>query len=186
MYKPNLSKEEVRLCFYRSLCVGIFVVLSLFLVHIFDDNLWMVSLAATGFIAFAFPTAQAVKTRVILGGYLIACVVGIGCAMLLLIWENAHTAKLLLCGLAIFITTFVMTLLDVEHPPAAALSIGVVAAVHPVSLALASFGCVVVLCVIKMPIARMVLKEKKNKQNEKNDEQNTNIESQNQNKNDEK
>ncbi len=164
MYKPDLSKAEIRLCFLRSLCVGVFVVLSLLLVHIFDNNVWMVSLAATGFIAFAFPKAESVRTRVILGGYLSACIAGMGCALLLMIWDDSYIAKLLMCGLAIFITTFAMTVLDFEHPPAAALSIGIVISIHPFSLAIASFGCVVVLCLIKMPLARLVLKEKKAKE----------------------
>ncbi len=160
MYKPDLSRREVWICFLRSLCTCLFVVISLLLVHLFDDNIWMVSLAATSFIAFAFPKAQSVRTRVILGGYISACVAGVGCALLAGLFEDSHVAELALCGLAIFLTSFSMTVLDFEHPPAAALSIGIVIANEPIGLALASLGCVAVLCIIKMPLARYVLREK--------------------------
>ncbi len=160
MKKPDFSKEEIRLCFLRSLCVALFVVFSLCVAHYFNDNIWMVSLAASGFIAFAFPKADSVRTSVLFGGYLSACIWGV-LFSLVLDWVGFSYATIMIaCGVAIFLTAFCMTVLDLEHPPAAALAIGIVISEDPLELAAASMLCVIVLCVIKKPLARMVLREK--------------------------
>ncbi len=159
MNKPNLSKEEVRLCFLRSICVAGFVLLALALAHIYDNTIWAISLGATAFIAFAFPNAQAVRVKVIIGGYVSACICGVLLSLLLSVFNYTYIATLLLSGIAVFFTTLLMTLLDNEHPPAAALAIGLIIADDPLSLAGISLVAVIILCLIKGPIARIILRE---------------------------
>ncbi len=160
MKKPNLSKAEIRLCFLRSLCVAVFVLFSLFIAHQIHDRIWIVSIAASAFIAFAFPKADSVRTSVLVGGYISACIWGIVFSYVLAWIGHAYINTIILCGCAIFLTSFCMTVLDVEHPPAAALTISIVISDVPLELGGASMLCVVVLCVIKKPLARIILREK--------------------------
>ncbi len=160
MKKPNFSREEIRLCFLRSLCVALYVLFCLLIAHQFEDSIWMVSLAASAFIAFAFPKADSVRTSVLVGGYLSSCIWGVLLSLVLFHIGLTYTNTIVCCGIAIFLTSFCMTVLDLEHPPAAALAIGIVISSKPLELAAASMLCVIVLCLIKKPLARIVLREK--------------------------
>ncbi len=157
MYKPNLSKEEIRLCFFRSLCVSIFLMLCFFAVHFVDNTIWITSLAATSFITFAFPKADAVKARVVIGGYIFAGLCGTVCSLLLDAVGNSYIAVMLLCLVAVFLTSFSMTVLDLEHPPAAALAVALVLSDKPITHALLALFMTAILCLVKVPISRLML-----------------------------
>ncbi len=160
MYKPNLSKEEIRLCFLRSLCVSLFLLFCFVAMHFIDNTIWVTSLAATAFIAFAFPKAQSVKTRVILGGYISAGLWGSVFSVILRATNGGYIVILMMCVAAVFLTSLCMTVFDFEHPPSAALAVGLVLSATPVIYALLALLAVVVLCLIKMPLAKLVLGEK--------------------------
>ncbi len=159
MKKPNFSKAEIRLCFLRSLCVSAFVLFTIVLVHLVDNAIWITSLGATTFIAFAFPKAEAVKKRVILGGYISACLWGVIAALILQAVGYPHVLTIALCVVAVFLTTMCMTVFDFEHPPSAALALSLVLSNEPIQTALLSILCVVILCLIKMPLAKLILRE---------------------------
>ncbi len=156
MWKPDFSGREIRNCILRSVCVSLFALFAFFMVHLMDNTVWITSIAASAFIAFAFPSAQSVRPRVLIGGYVCACVWGlIAYGVWHMFWGH-YTALLWLCIAVIFFTTLSMTLFDFEHPPAAALSIGILLSVHPIYLASASLLFVVVLCIVKMPVIRLL------------------------------
>ncbi len=163
MQKPNFAREEIKLCFFRSLCVAVFLLLTITLIHLVDNTIWISSLAATTFIAFAFPKAEAVKSRVILGGYISACVWGVVASLILQAMNHTYFLTVILCTLAVFLTTMCMTVFDFEHPPSAALAVGLVISNQPIQTALLSILCVILLCAIKMPLARLILRENENK-----------------------
>ncbi len=159
MYKPDFTRGEVRLCVLRSLCVSIFLFVCFFIVHSFDNTIWITSLAATTFIAFAFPKAQSVLPRVIIGGYASASVWGVLASLLLSSLGDDYYILLTVSVATVFFTTLTMTLLDIEHPPSAALSIGLVLSDQPLKTALLSLLFVIILSIVKMPLARWVLRE---------------------------
>ncbi len=161
MHRLNLSKEEIRLCLLRSLCVSVFLLLCFSAMHLVDDTIWAVSLAATSFIAFAFPKADSVKTRVLIGSYLMSGVFGTIASLLLRLIGRSYMPSIVLCIVVIFIVSFGMTLFDLEHPPAAAFAVGLTLFEMPIVYALFAIASVAVLCLIKMPLARLVLGETK-------------------------
>ncbi len=160
MHKPDFRKAEIKLCFLRSICVTLFLLIAYLITHIFDDSIWMTPLAATTFIAFAFPKAEAVRNRFLLGGYISAGVWGVAISYLTLVVGDSYLVLLVLAVLSVFLTSLTMTIFDFEHPPSAALAIGLVLADQPLKMALASIICIVILCLIKMPLAKLILKEK--------------------------
>ncbi len=162
MQKPDLSKTELKLCLLRSLCVTAFVALAFVGVHIFDNSVWVTPLAATAFIAFAFPGAKSAHPRVLIGGYATACLWGVLAAVFTNMLGGAYGLTLGLCVLSLFLTTFTMTALDIEHPPAAALSVGIALYEESARMALAALVFVVFLSAVKMPLARLLLGEPKN------------------------
>ena len=82
------------------------------------------SLGATCFIIFTVPHKNSSQPRYILGGYFIGAVVGSICSVL------SHAAPNIPLGLwgaiAIGISMFFMVIFNFEHPPASALSLGIV------------------------------------------------------------
>ncbi len=162
MHKPNLSKEEIRLCVLRSLCVSLFLLLCFVVMHFVDNTIWVTSIAATSFIAFAFPKAESVKTRVILGGYVSAGFWGSVFSVILSYTSGSYIIILIMCVLAVFLTSLCMTVFDFEHPPSAALAVGLVLSATPIIYSLLALAAVSVLCLIKMPLAKLVLGEKAN------------------------
>ncbi len=158
MNKPDFSKAEIRLCILRSLCVSVFVMLSLFIVHIFDNNIWLTSLAASSFIAFAFPKADSVRTKVLIGGYLSACVFGALAGVILSTFSPNEVTVIIFAGAALFFATLCMTILDYEHPPAAALVLALVVTDKPILVAIFSLCFIILLSIVKMPLAKLILK----------------------------
>ncbi len=158
MHKPDFSKPEVLLCIYRSLFITAFLFLAFFLSHLVDNRIWATSLAATSFIVFAFPKADSVRTRVVIGGYTSACIFGVLASFLVPLFSYEYWTTLILCSLAVFLTTLAMTLFDFEHPPAAALAISLVLSEHAFRLALVSMFSVILLCFLKKPVAILLLK----------------------------
>ncbi len=160
MHKPNFRKDEIRRCFLRSLCVALFLLIASLMVHLIDNTIWMTSIAASAFIAFTFPEAQSVRPIVIMGSYFSACLCGILTAMLTPLVTNIAHSTLVLSVTAVFFTTLLMTIFDFEHPPAVALSVAIVLTDTPVKLAFASFLCAIILCIIKVPLTHLILRNK--------------------------
>ena len=90
------------------------------------------SLGSSAFIAFGTYNVVTASTRSLIGGYFISVLAGICC------WKIAHDLGgvypelthyylyELFAAIAIAIAMFFMTVLDVEHPPAAGLALGMV------------------------------------------------------------
>ncbi len=165
MQKPDFSKREILLCLFRSLFTTLFMVFAYLMVHLFDNKVWLVSVAATAFIVFAFPNAKSVKTRFLLGGYFCACFWGTALALISQLFDKTTVSTTIFCAIAVFLTTFSMTLFDFEHPPAAALATGIVLSSSPIIMSIASFVCVIILFLIKAPVANYILNKFEKKEN---------------------
>ena len=77
------------------------------------------SMGATAFIVFTMPKTVSAKTRNVIGGHLVGLASGT-------IFYFTALPYLLEYALAVGITIFFMTALDVEHPPAAGTALAVV------------------------------------------------------------
>lgn len=113
-----------------SLAAGVVLILLLVLDTV-TQTVLIAALGASSFIAFAVPRSLASQPRCIIGGYLVGMLAGASMYALnnvlsLPLVFTAH-AGMILCGaLAMGIAMFVMLLTRTEHPPAAALALGLV------------------------------------------------------------
>ena len=113
------------------------------------------SLGASTFIALTMPHTNASKPRYLIGGYIIGAVFGI-----ILHSVNARfisagfmffgrSPHIISCAIAVGFTMFVMVLTNFEHPPAAALSMGLVMQQNAAVTALIAVASIIVVSVIK-------------------------------------
>ncbi len=90
------------------------------------------SLGASSFIAFTMPHAQVARPRYILGGYAVGVGVGVLCFLVGLALAQAEapispkTIEIGLASLAMGLAIFLMVVLNLEHPPAAGVALGLV------------------------------------------------------------
>lgn len=143
------------------------LIMGLFLLASFEFILWLhavlasAGIAASTFIAFAYPTSDAGRPKVMLGGYLCGLVGG-GLASFLRhrIAPGESLPELevcvLLCALAMTVCALLMMLLQVQHPPAAAFALTVVVDKDPVRVGLSVLGVVVALCLVRLLVLRLL------------------------------
>ncbi len=120
------------------------------------------ALGASTFIVFALPHAKASAWRYLLGGYLVALAVGTSFLWLRWIvplpqhvWIIPDLPKILFGGMAVAMTMFLMVITDTEHPPAAALALGIamLETWHPFVPAAIIIG-IVALCLVRTLFSR--------------------------------
>lgn len=110
---------------------GVVVIVLLLILDAVTQTVLIASLGASAFIAFAVPRSLHSGARHLIGGYLIGIVAG--CLMSMFnTWLHmqdpgiAH-AVMVICGaMAISLAMFMMVVTRTEHPPAAALALGLV------------------------------------------------------------
>ncbi|MHC4666482.1 MAG: HPP family protein [Planctomycetota bacterium] len=120
-FKTTITVKFKRLWKYyvlqSSLAAAVLVILMFILG---EDRMVVVSaMGATAFIVFAMPKSVSAQTRNVIGGHL----VGLGCGT---IFYFTALPYFLECALAVGLAMFLMTALDVEHPPAAGTALAVV------------------------------------------------------------
>ncbi|MHC4361420.1 MAG: HPP family protein [Planctomycetota bacterium] len=119
--KASITVKFKRLWKYyllqSSLAAAVLFVLMLILGK--DRMVAVSAMGATGFIVFAMPKSVSAQTRNVIGGHL----VGLGCGT---IFYFTALPYFLECALAVGLAMFLMTALDVEHPPAAGTALAVV------------------------------------------------------------
>ena len=90
------------------------------------------ALGASAFIAFTMPKAHVSEPRYLIGGYLVGLVVGAAFGLthrwvdLARLGLSASAAEVVLGGLAVGVSIFIMVVINTEHPPAAGVALGLV------------------------------------------------------------
>ncbi len=96
-----------------------------------DQAAIVASIGASAFIVFTSPGSQPAQFRSLLGGYSVGIVSGIACTFLgrmfdpLSSWGWAGT-PIVMGGVAVGLSVFLMVLTDTEHPPAAAVALALI------------------------------------------------------------
>lgn len=139
---------KIKLSLAQSIMAALFIMVSFLVVSLFQNDIWVASLGASAFIAFAFPAADSASPRCLVGGYVTGAVWGVLCSygrQWAAGFMDGAAATIALCVLAVFLTALFMSLFDMQHPPSAALSIGITMADQPLGMAAAAIGCIIVL-----------------------------------------
>lgn len=88
----------------------------------FEDAIVIAALGASAFIVFCRPFDLTARARNVVGGHMIGLVIGSLCA---LIPQTSPVATLGWYALAVGLSSFLMVVLYMQHPPAAATALGV-------------------------------------------------------------
>ncbi len=147
----------------QSLLVAVYVLFTFFAVYRLGSLLATASLAASAFIAFGVPHAQAGRPKYLVGGYVCGAAGGLACALALHLLPGGAAGQggyvvILLCAAAVFLTSFGMVFFKLQHPPAAALAATVVLSPSPLPEALTALACIVLLGLAKLLLARWFAK----------------------------
>lgn len=152
----RLGGRELRRNAVGSLCAAAFVAIAFGVASLLDSQLLVASVGASAFIAFLFPHANSARPRFLVGGYLCGCLWGGVCALarLHLFLEAGPIAAVFLCALAVLLTAFSMSVLDLEHPPAAALAVSISLSARPLAMAAVALATILALCLCKHLVFR--------------------------------
>ena len=115
--------------FLQSGLAALATVLVLPLLLLRANTFFATSLAATACVAFCMPRTRRSHPRYLIGGYCAGLIAGFSAYALLRSLDfdvEPTTAWVLFGGLAVGLATFLMVVLDVEHPPAVGVSLGLV------------------------------------------------------------
>ena len=109
---------------------GLVVLVLLFVLDAVTQTVLIAALGASAFIAFAVPRSLHSGPRSLIGGYIVGILAGSAMGTLhnmIDVPVNYDHAVMVVCGaIAISLAMFTMVVTRTEHPPAAALAIGLV------------------------------------------------------------
>lgn len=106
-------------CLIATLALAV-VLLSL---DVFMNTAVVASIGATSFIIFTMPRTKRAGAYYVLGGYAVGTIVGV--AFNQIIPMSSGLLYQLLAALAVGVSMFIMVITNTEHPPAAALALGI-------------------------------------------------------------
>ncbi len=129
--EDRVGNERVRRYILQCALATVFVLALLLLLDAVTQTVLIAALGASTFIAFAVPRSLQSGPRYLIGGYIVG--ITIGCLMGTLDAAMhfsdpilTHAVMVLFGALATGLTMFTMVITKTEHPPAAALALGLV------------------------------------------------------------
>lgn len=150
----KFAKNKLRYCL-QCLMASVAVLMLLVILDAFSNTTVIAALGASSFIVFTMPHVKSSSPRFLIGGYLVGAGVGTLCY-----WLGKLVGDISLSGfelhphvlfgaIAIGLSMFIMVITDTEHPPAAALALGLVLGEWSPKILVVVMGGIVVLCVLK-------------------------------------
>jgi len=147
----------------QSLLAAVIIFIVLLLVGKVFDMVVVASLGASTFISFTMPQSNPSRPRFLIGGYVVGSICGIlmnyFCKYLfsmdMLIF--GLPPNILTCALAVGLAMLLMTVFDFEHPPAAALAMGLATDSNVWVTAAVAIACIVTISLIKTAIKRWLI-----------------------------
>lgn len=142
----------------QSLIGGAYIFVVFLMMYALESGMAVASLGASTFIAFSFPHTQSSRPRFLIGGYCVGAAAGLVCYWLIA-WVDStgilpFSSYVTGCALAVFLAMLLMTSLNFEHPPSAALAIAVATAEQPILVGAVAIACVTLLCGVRHVLRR--------------------------------
>ena len=144
---------------FRYVLQCLFAMIIIFVVLILNETIFsmtiVASLGASTFIAFTMPHTNSARPRYLIGGYVIGAVCGV---LMNYVYNRllsadiqifGHSPHIVSCAIAVGLTMFFMVILNFEHPPAAALSMGLVLQPNVLITALIAVASIILISVFK-------------------------------------
>ncbi len=129
--ESRLRKENVKRYALQCSLAAAVVLILLMVLDAVTQTVLIAALGASVFIAFAVPRSLHSSPRCLIGGYLAGILAGSAMATLNIALEfsdvvTAHASMVVFGALATGLAMFLMVVTKTEHPPAAALALGLV------------------------------------------------------------
>jgi len=130
-FDRRFPTHPLRYLFQCALATAV-VVIVLALTDAVNRSALVGAIGASAFVAFAFPAKNVSRPRFLLGGYAVGLAVGVVVGLLArhIVYPAdptaAHTLRVIMGGLAVGASIFLMTITNTEHPPAAGVALGMV------------------------------------------------------------
>ena len=141
----TLRQHRKNYIFQPLLGAGIIIILLLLSDLILSETI-IASFGATVFIVSTMPLSTTAGPRYLIGGYACGIASGLLCSAITAALPVAPLA--IFAGIAVGLTIFLTVALSVEHPPAAALALGLVLSPKPLTAALIAFGGILIVCLV--------------------------------------
>ena len=127
----RLRRDNLNRYLLQCTLASVVVLILLLILDTVTQTVLIAALGASTFIAFAVPRSLQSEPRYMIGGYLVGILVGssIGTLSASISYSDivtAHVAMIVFGALATGLAMFVMVITKTEHPPAAALALGLV------------------------------------------------------------
>lgn len=160
--EDRLRRENVSRYLLQCALAGVFVLVLLLILDAVTQTVLIAALGASTFIAFAVPRSLHSDPRHMVGGYLVGIFSGCLMEMLNAAFSipnlvTAHAIMILFGALAIGLAMFTMVMTKTEHPPAAALALGLVLNEWHLLTLLVVIGGVVALSLFKRLILPILM-----------------------------
>ena len=157
----HLRRDDLKRYALQCGLAGIVVLLLLLVLDTVTQTVLIASLGASAFIDFAVPRSKLSGHRNMIGGYVVGIIAGVVMASLNS-WIDPpggwdHAVMVVFGALAISLAMFLMVITRTEHPPAAALAIGLVLNEWNFMTLLVVLAGVVLLSVIKRLVLPVLL-----------------------------
>ena len=140
---------------------GLTVLVLLLVLDAVTQTVIIATLGASAFIAFAVPRSLHSNTRHLVGGYVVGMISGVAMALLSTVVSapgySDHAVMIGFGALAISIAMFTMVVTRTEHPPAAAVALGLVLNEWDLLTLGVVLAGVVVLSIVKRMILPMLM-----------------------------
>ena len=127
----RLRKENIRRYAIQCALAATVVLILLLVLDTVTQTVLIAALGASSFIAFALPRSLVSSPRCMVGGYVVGIIAGTLMSTLNVAFNFsnpvvAHTSLIIFAALATGLAMFIMVMTRTEHPPAAALALGLV------------------------------------------------------------
>jgi len=127
----HIRRKDIRRLLLQCTLAGAFVLVSLLVLDAVTQTVFIAAFGSSAFIAFAVPRSLHSSPRHLIGGYLVGITVGALIGTLYLSFDFAHVSvnhafMILFGAFATALAMFFMVVTKTEHPPAAALALGLV------------------------------------------------------------
>lgn len=127
----RLSRQNMHRYFLQCTLATLVVLVLLLVLDVVTQTALIAALGASAFIAFAVPRSLHSDPRYMAGGYLVGILVGclmgtLNTALQVSDAVTAHAVMIVFGALATGFAMFIMVVTKTEHPPAAALALGLV------------------------------------------------------------
>lgn len=130
-YDKQIRRDNVRRYLLQCSLAGLVVLTLLLVLDAVTQTVLIAALGASAFIAFAIPRHAHSGPRHLVGGYLVGIAAGslMGYLNNAIVFESLaieHAIMIVFAALATSLAMFLMVVTRTEHPPAAALALGLV------------------------------------------------------------